>query len=139
MLSNRTTSSFLAATFHAVFPHMQIWTSAPGDLIFLGARDRLPWDYARLKQRFSGSLGVADDLQAAGILDPYALFGAQVLGENESDLFVRDVAELHTDDRPVLEFRTPRSLYVDTAPMIVRTIQGRIAAPLMRRRSTASS
>ena len=112
----------LAATFHAVFPHMQIWTSAPGDLIFLGAREPLPWDYARLKQRFSGSSGVADDLQAAGILDPYALFGAQVLGENESDLFVRDVAELHTDDRPVLEFRTPRSLYVDTAPMIAQQL-----------------
>ena len=26
----------LAATFRAIFPHMQIWTSAPGRLIFLG-------------------------------------------------------------------------------------------------------
>ena len=43
----------LAATFHAVFPRTEIWTSAPGNLIFLGTRDSVPWDYARLKERFS--------------------------------------------------------------------------------------
>jgi spermidine synthase len=112
----------LAATFHAVFPHMQIWTSAPGNLIFLGTRDSVPWDYARLKQRFSEVPGVANDLQVVGVLKPFALFGAQVLGENESALFVRDVDGLHTDDHPVLEFRTPRSLYVDTTPMIAQEL-----------------
>ena len=112
----------LAATFHAVFPHMQIWTSAPGNLIFLGTRDSVPWDYARLKQRFSGVPGVADDLQVVGVLQPFALFGAQVLGENESALFVRDVDGFHTDDHPLLEFRTPRSLYIDTTPMITQEL-----------------
>ncbi len=112
----------LAATFHAVFPHMEIWTSAPGNLIFLGTRDSVPWDYSRLKQRFSSITGVADDLKVVGVLDPYALFGAQVLGENESDRFVRDVAGLHTDDNPVLEFRTPRALYLDTTPMIAQEL-----------------
>ena len=112
----------LAATFHAVFPHMEIWTSAPGNLIFLGTRDSVPWDYSRLQQRFSSITGVADDLKVVGVLDPYALFGAQVLGENESDRFVRDVAGLHTDDHPVLEFRTPRALYVDTTPMIAQEL-----------------
>ena len=112
----------LAATFHAVFPHTEIWTSAPGNLIFLGTRDSVPWAYARLKERFSAIPGVADDLQAVGVLQPFALFGAQVLGENESNLFVRDVDGLHTDDHPVLEFRTPRSLYVDTTPMIAQEL-----------------
>ena len=112
----------LAATFHAVFPHTEIWTSAPGNLIFLGTRDSVPWDYARLKERFSAVPGVADDLQVVGVLQPFALFGAQVLGENESNLFVRDVDGLHTDDHPVLEFRTPRSLYVDTTPMIAQEL-----------------
>ena len=112
----------LAATFHAVFPHMQIWTSAPGNLIFLGTRDSLPWDYPRFKQRFSEVPGVADDLKTVGVLQPFALFGAQVLGENESNLFVRDVDGFHTDDYPVLEFRTPRSLYVDSTPMIAQEL-----------------
>ena len=112
----------LAATFHAAFPNMEIWTSAPGNLIFLGTRDSVPWDYARLKQRFSSITGVADDLKVVGALDPYALFGAQVLGENESSSFVDGVEGLHTDDHPVLEFRTPRALYIDTTPMIAQEL-----------------
>lgn len=112
----------LAATFHAVFPRMEIWMSAPGNLVFLGTRDSVPWDYARLKQRFTEIPGVADDLQQIGALDPFALFGAQVLGKDQSALFVQDVDQLHTDDHPVLEFRTPRSLYVDTTPMIAQEL-----------------
>lgn len=112
----------LAATFHAAFPRTEIWMSAPGNLIFLGTRDPVPWDYARLKQRFAEIPGVADDLQTVGVLQPFALFGAQVLGPDQSALFVQDVDGLHTDDHPVLEFRTPRSLYVDTTPMIAQEL-----------------
>src|ERR1700756_3823535 len=96
--------------------------SAPGNLIFLGTRDPVPWDYARLKQRFGEIPGVAEDLQTVGVLQPFALFGAQVLGPGQSALFVQDVEGLHTDDHPVLEFRTPRSLYVDTTPMIAQEL-----------------
>lgn len=112
----------LAATFHAAFPRTEIWMSAPGNLIFLGTRDPVPWDYARLKERFTEIPGVADDLQSVGILQPFALFGAQVLGPDQSALFVQDVDGLHTDDHPVLEFRTPRALYVDTTPMIAQEL-----------------
>ena len=109
----------LAATFQAAFPHMQIWTSGPGHLIFLGARDSLAWDYTRLKRHFDETQGVASDLQSVGIWRPFALFGAEFLGEGGSADLTRDVDEPLTDDRPVLEFRTPRSLFVDTSPMIV--------------------
>jgi spermidine synthase len=112
----------LAATFHAVFPHMQVWTSTPGNIILLGSRDSLTWDYGRLAQHFTETQGVAADLESAGIWHPFALFGAQILGETESDALARDIGELHTDDRPVLEFRTPRSLYVETTPMIVHAL-----------------
>ena len=112
----------LAATFHAVFPHMQIWTSGPGHLIFLGTRDDVAWDYTRLKRHFDQTEGVASDLQSAGIWRPFALFGTEFLGESESAALTRNAGELLTDDRPVLEFRTPRSLYVDTAPVIVNEL-----------------
>jgi hypothetical protein len=112
----------LAATFHAVFPHMQVWTSAPGNIILLGSRDSLTWDYGRLAQQFTETQGVAADLESAGIWHPFALFGAQVLGETESDALARDIGELHTDNRRVLEFRTPRFLYVETTPMIVHAL-----------------
>ena len=80
----------LAATFHAVFPHMQVWTPAPGNLILLGARDSLGWDYRRVERHFAETKGVAEDLESAGIWHPFALFGAQILGENESEALARD-------------------------------------------------
>ena len=111
---------FLAATFHSVFPHMQIWTSAPGNLILLGARDAVAWDYARLQSRFAQIMGVSADLNSMGIWRPFAIFGAQILGENESDAFTREIDEVNTDDRPTLEFRAPRSLYVETTASLAK-------------------
>jgi spermidine synthase len=111
---------YLAATFHSVFPHMQIWTSAPGNLIFLGTRDPVAWDYARLQNHLAQTQGVAADLNSMGIWRPFALFGAQVLGESESDAFTREVDEFNTDDRPTLEFRAPRSLYIETTTSIAK-------------------
>ena len=113
---------FLAATFHSEFPHMQIWTSAPGNLIFLGTRDSVAWDYSRLQNGFAQIHGVAADLNSMGIWRPFALFGAQVLGESESDAFTREIDELNTDDRPTLEFRAPRFLYVETTPSIAKEL-----------------
>jgi len=112
----------LVATFHAAFPQTRIWMSAQGDLIFVGTREPATWDYRRLNQHFEKTAGVADDLKSIGIWTPYALFAAHVLGEAETDALVHNVAGVHTDDHPVLEFRTPRSLYVDTTPMIVQEL-----------------
>jgi tetratricopeptide (TPR) repeat protein len=112
----------LAATLHAVFPHMQVWMSAPGNWLLLGTRDSVAWDYARLQQHFAQTPGVADDLNSIGIWQPFALFGAQILAENESAAFTRDIAEFNTDDRPALEFRAPRSFYVETMSKIAREL-----------------
>ena len=113
---------FLAATFHSVFPHMQVWTSAPGSLILLSTRDPVDWDYTRLQRHFAEVQGVATDLKSMGIWRPFALFGAQILGESESDAFTREIDELNTDDRPTLEFRVPRSLYVETTSSIAKEL-----------------
>jgi tetratricopeptide (TPR) repeat protein len=112
----------LTGTFHSVFPHTRIWMSSQGDLIFVGTREPAAWDYARLQQQFAKTVGVADDLKSIGIWTPSAFFAGHVLGETETDALVRNVAGVHTDDHPVLEFRTPRSLYVDTTPMITEEL-----------------
>jgi spermidine synthase len=112
----------MAATFHAVFPNMQIWTPAPGLLIFLGAREGITWDYPRLKQHFDHTQGVEQDLQSAGIWSPFALFGAQILGESGSAALARDMDATYRDDHPLLEFRAPRSLYVDTLPLVANDL-----------------
>ena len=57
---------YLAATFHSVFPHMQIWTSSPGSSILLGTRESVGWDYGRLQNHFAQIQGVAADLNSMG-------------------------------------------------------------------------
>jgi tetratricopeptide (TPR) repeat protein len=104
----------LVATFRAVFPRMAIWSSGVGDLILVGSVDPVPWVYDRLLQRFTATAGVREDLQAIGIWHPAALFGAFVIAEERIARLVESVREVHTDDRPTLEFVTPRSLYVNT-------------------------
>jgi spermidine synthase len=114
--------ALVTATFHAVFPHIQIWMSSQGDLIFVGAADPVAWDFNRLKKHFDQTAGVAEDMKAIGIWHPFALFGAYVLGETETAALAAEASGLHTDDHPVLEFRTPRSLYVETTPMIAQEL-----------------
>ena len=113
----------LAATFHAVFPHMEIWTSAPGNLIFLGTRDSVPWDYARSRSDSSSIPRRRGRL--AGGRRLAALCAVRRAGPRRKRKRCCSCAtstEFHTDDHPVLEFRTPRSLYVDTTPMIAQEL-----------------
>jgi spermidine synthase len=104
----------LVATFRAVFPRMEIWSSGIGDLLLVGSIEPVPWGYDRLVRRFNATPGVREELQSAGIWHPAALFGAFVIGEDRIARLVESTGRLHTDDLPTLEFVTPRSLYVNT-------------------------
>ncbi len=108
----------LAATFRAVFPRMEIWTSGVGDLILVGGVDSTGWDYARVAQRIAQTPGAVDDLRSIGIWHPAALFGGFVLGDAGVSALIGPARRVHTDDLPILEFRTPRWLYVDTTAQI---------------------
>ena len=88
----------------------------------MGARQGVAWDYKRLKQHFDHTPGVEQDLQSASIWSPFALFGAQILGESGAAALTRDIDATRRDDRPQLAFRAPRSLYVDTAPLIANDL-----------------
>ena len=114
--------ALLVATFRAAFPDTEIWTPAFGDLILLGLTDRSPWDYRRVSERMAGVAGVADDLRSIGIWHPAAVFAGYVLGDDRLPGLIGAVRRPHTDDRPVLEFRTPRSLYVATMPLIAELL-----------------
>jgi spermidine synthase len=110
--------ALLLATFRSVFPHISLWSPGVGDLIVMGSADPVAWDYKRLTTRFAQTPGVREDLQAIGIWHPVALFAAFVAGEERLAAYTAAVREPHRDDRPVLEFVTPRFLYVSTTDMI---------------------
>ncbi len=120
--------SLLLATFQSVFPHISLWSSGVGDLIVMGTADRVGWDYERLTTRMTTTPGVREDLQSIGIWHPVALFGAFVAGEDRITMLTAPVRRLHTDNLPVIEFVTPRYLYVSTTAMI-NDVLGRLRGP----------
>jgi spermidine synthase len=121
----------LVATFHAVFPHTEIWSSGIGDVILVGSVEPVPWVYDRLLGRWNATPGVREDLQSIGIGHPAALFAAFVTGTDGVAGLVESVPRLHTDELPTLEFVTPRSLYVDTTAQLEGLLGGlrRAASP----------
>jgi spermidine synthase len=114
--------ALVTRTFHDAFPHTQIWMSAAGDLILLGSAEALPWEYDRIQRHFDQTMGVSADMKSVGIWHPFAVFASYVLGENETAALAAEAPGLHTDDHPILEFRTPRALYEDTTTMITQEL-----------------
>jgi spermidine synthase len=105
----------IGATFRAVFPRASLWRPNRGDAILIGTVEPLPWDLARLRERFESVPGVADDLRSIDVWDPLAVFAAFVLEGDDLDRYLTDVGGSHTDDRPFVEFLSPRAGHRDTA------------------------
>jgi spermidine synthase len=100
-------------TFRSAFPHISIWFTMLGDIFMLGSSERLTIDYLQLAERYNIP-GVREDLQRLDIREPLALLSCYLLDEEGVARFAAD-SRINTDDRPILEFSAPRSLYVKTA------------------------
>ena len=105
----------IVATFRSVFPHTSFWRPNRGDVILLGTVEPTPWDLARLRQRIVSVPGVHDDLLSMGFWHPLSIFASFVLDGEDLDRMLADVRGLHSDNRPVIEYLSPRSSYADTA------------------------
>ena len=113
----------IVATFRSVFPDASFWRPNRGDIILVGTKDGVPWDYARLRARFENVAGVKDDMMSAGLWHPLTLFAAFVLDGAELDAMLSEIRTLHTDERPVIEFEAPRALYADTTATVDPMVQ----------------
>ena len=108
----------IVATFQRSFPHTSVWSAGPTHALLLGSLGPQRWDLARVQSRMSGIPGLASDLRAIGFWHPLALFASFVLGEEDTARFTTGAARPLTDDRPLIEFSAPRTVFDDTAPAI---------------------
>ncbi|MGH9400414.1 MAG: fused MFS/spermidine synthase, partial [Thermoanaerobaculia bacterium] len=112
----------IVATFQFVFPYTSLWRPNHGDIILVGSADRVVWDWPRLAERFQNVPGVSQDLLSIGIWHPLAVFAAYVCDGQELAAMLRGVPRTHTDDRPVIEYLSPRAAYQDTTTANERMI-----------------
>jgi len=104
----------IVATFRSVFPNTSLWRPNRGDIILMGSVEPVPWNAARLSERFESTPGVSGDLRPYGFWHPLSIFAAFVLDGSDLDTMLADVRGLHTDDHPVVEYLSPRAARADT-------------------------
>ncbi len=123
----------IVATFRSEFPHTSFWRPNRGDVILLGTVEPTPWDLERIRARITAVPGVREDLLSMGFWHPLAIFAPFVLDGDDMARMLADVRELHSDDRPVIEYLSPRAGYEDTASVNdagVQSLQTKLLPPI---------
>ena len=115
--------NLIVATFRSVFPDASFWRPNTGDIILVGTKDGVRWDYERLRTRFETVAGVKDDMMGAGLWNPLAMFAAFVADGAELGAMLGETKTLHRDDWPVIEFEAPRALYANTTTVVDPMVQ----------------
>lgn len=102
----------IIATFQLVFPHTVLWQSESAEDIFLiGTEEPLMIDFKKWEADIAQNK-IKQDLSQVGLDDPYLLLSYFAFNEEGVRNF-SDGATIHTDNRPVLEFLAPRSIFLD--------------------------
>lgn len=100
----------LLRTFHAVFPHVLVFTPEPisSDTLLIGARHPLVLDRGRVERALQDPR-LAAELARANVELPEDLIGLFMLGSRELPGLIGD-GPLNTDDDALIEFGAPRDL-----------------------------
>ena len=109
--------SLVLATFYEVFPEGMVFQTGPGDVLLVGAQHPIQLEMARLEELWQ-SEELSYWSQLIGLLEPKYLLGSYVATRAQvMEQFnpAARVGELNTDDKPLLEFQAPRSLYLRSA------------------------
>jgi spermidine synthase len=108
------TARTIYATMAAAFPHVQTWTTNPGDVVLIASAEPIAIDADALRAKlrrepFRSAAHVAWRVESAeGVLAHF------VAGENVARALAAQAKELNTDDRPVIEFGFARTLGRDS-------------------------
>jgi hypothetical protein len=98
----------IARTFAEAFPHATLWTTSGygyKHALLLGSADPIRIDYAELRERTSRP-ATGELLATVGIESVEEFIAGLVLDRDGLVRYAGGNAELHTDDRPILEYQT---------------------------------
>ncbi|MFH1278265.1 MAG: fused MFS/spermidine synthase [Candidatus Eisenbacteria bacterium] len=100
-------------TFASVFEYVDVFLPARGDLVLLGSRNPILFDFPKIEERLSSPAARAA-LEEVSITNPYVLMTMYLftIHRDENDRAWRAVrkAPLNRDDNMLLEFSAPRHI-----------------------------
>ena len=103
----------VVGSFTDAFPHAALFLLNEGDLLLIGGDAPIEAPRPEVLAARMEATAVRADLDAVGVRDVYGI--RQPLHDRRTRARgVGPGAERHTDDRPVLELRAPRSIHSDT-------------------------
>lgn len=108
-------------TFFSVFPEGEIWLGG-GDLMLIGSPGKLVCRPARLREYWETHPSLRYNMAEFGFLQPEEVLGQYVCSWDAACEEVGD-GPLNTDDRPLLEYSAPRSLYRSVLEVNFRWVQ----------------
>jgi hypothetical protein len=118
-------------TFSSVFPFVEVWDTASGDIVMLGSMQ--PWRTGpELSCQGFARETVRADLLKIGIASPEALMARQ-LASQRTGFAIAGKGPMQHDLFPVLEYEAPRAFYIGEHSKMLelfdeRTRQQRLAA-----------
>jgi spermidine synthase len=104
-------------TFGSVFPFVEVWDTAKGDIVMLGSLQPWPSDLEVFRQSFAIE-GVRADLAVIGIQSPEALWARQVASQRTGFAIAGD-GSIQRDLFPVLEYAAPKAFYIGTSSQML--------------------
>jgi spermidine synthase len=104
----------IVGSFTDAFESAALFLLSESDILLVGTKERLPRvSEAELENRLSRD-AVRADLREAGVRGTYGMRALLSASTPTLSDWARE-AERHTDDRPILEFRTAKTLHEDTS------------------------
>lgn len=105
-------------TFYSVFPNISIWTTALGDVLLIGSLDRLVIDYSRIEKLINGNKNIKGDFLYLGLPNFYIYLATGFLFDERKIEEYAYGSNLNTDDKPIIEFSSPKNLYLKNTSLI---------------------
>ncbi len=101
----------LLNTYRSVFEHVEVFETQPGDLVLLGSRSPIRFDFDTIEARMDrpGNRAKMKALSLPGLYDLLALYLFPIEEEALPDTI--RLAKLNTDDNMLLEFSAPKHLH----------------------------
>ncbi|MCJ7833586.1 MAG: fused MFS/spermidine synthase [Deltaproteobacteria bacterium] len=108
-------------TFHSVFPYVYIFQPQEKDLVMVGFKQKPKLSLAQIEERMQWKL-VKQDLKRVGVMDLENLMSRFVMGPAEVAALTQG-GMLNTDDNALIEFSTPKTLFVETEDLNAQILE----------------
>jgi hypothetical protein len=104
-------------TFGKVYPYLEVWDVAEGDIVLLGSRK--PWTASTETFRKTWERETPrKDLEAIGLRSPEAIWARQLASQKTAFAIAGDGA-IQSDGFPVLEYEAPKAFYLGTGSKLL--------------------